>query len=117
MGQYDDGGWRGLGAESRRCRHSRKIANGRRVVHVPEAPIQQGRVGGEEEDIIDDPATPDVLVIPQATLIIRQRRHVHVQIADELQKIVGSSRADFISSGEPYQFRTQGGFGFSGGFY
>jgi hypothetical protein len=40
-----------------------------------------------------------------------------VQIADELRKIVGSPRADFISSGQVYQFQTQGDFGFGGGFY
>jgi hypothetical protein len=95
----------------------RKIANGRRVVHVPEPPTQEADAADNGEDVIDDPAAPDVLVIPQATLIIRQHRHVHVQIADELRKIVGSPRADFISSGQVYQFQTQGDFGFGGGFY
>jgi hypothetical protein len=95
----------------------RKVANGRRAVHAPKAPNQQAQAADEGENVDDDPTTPDVLVIPQTTLIIRQSRHVHMQVAAELQKIVGSSRADFISSGEPHQFRTEGGFGFSGGIY
>lgn len=98
----------------------RKVANGRRVVQVPVPAAQQARVADEREEVGDVPSVPpvsDVLVIPQATLIIRHSRHVHIQIAEELEKIVGSSRSDFINSGESYQFRVQRGLGFSGGFY
>ncbi len=87
----------------------RKVASGRRVFEVAPMSTLQG-VGGS--DSTGNVASSELIVIPQATLIVKHKRSVHREVQRELRSLATPPQGDFIADD-----RTGGGFGFQGGFF
>ena len=102
----------------------RKVASGRRVINLSEV----GKKTKSEESTPADGvvgssnSAANMLVVPQAVLIIEHHPAVHRQISWELRHILSDSHGDFVGSGVSSGHRAQwmgerSGFGSSGGFY
>lgn len=82
----------------------RKISSGRRVLHVTHKTTEGSTA-----------AVSELLVIPQATLVISHTRSAHRDIQSELRRIVSQQPGDFVTDDPGMGFFGGGGFGGSGG--